>query len=648
MWAKGTDLLLLLLSATVTSYCSCCEICSSIVDDDAFFDVVVYRATPAGIAAAIAAATTLQPAPQAQQPVLPVRVLLLEPTGHIGGMATEGGIGLRDALTDDLRSNPKSSQYRWGQLNAQDYLDKINKNHINKNNNTHHHKHELPHDDIAIWQPDHWVGEQSFWTLLNESHVEVMKCDNNSNNMILFAGNCLQHLLFICQQVCLDTDLVEGPSGVRIEEGPPRRITAIQLQQENSNCSIRWISAKYFIDASYEGDLMQASGVDFTVEREARSMYHESWAGVTNHSESQFPLPINPFDGKGRLLRYIQQQHGGVDPRKRVGAADTNVMAYSYRVCLTRDANRIPITPPRNFKATDFELARRLVMAERRHNKSLSQPWLYLDYMGYGQIPNMTMKYDACCGFSPVGIDATGLAVGYATASRAERALMAEEHRYYVQGLLWFWQSDASIPDHIRKENAQYGLCPDAWPENDHFPRQLYVREAARMVGERVFTQQDRKQSGICRHDSIAVGSWGFDIHEMQRVALFTGSRWTTWNEGSTGYRQGDHVPFEIPYWVILPKRKELTNLLVPNCPSVSHVAFAAIRVEPTLWQLGVAAGTAAALGVMSHDSVPRALHDIEISLLQLQLTKQGSPIHWPLNISDCGLDRIFSLQPVI
>lgn len=455
-------------------------------------------------------------------------------------------------------------------------------------------------------------------------------------------------------QVHLNTDLVEGPSGVRIENGPPRRIAAIQIMKGNhygTNVSCRcWITAKYFIDASYEGDLMQAAGVSFTVGRESNATYNESWAGVTNHSESQFPLPIDPLDEHGQLLRYIQQPHHANNaaanddqnpPWNHLGAADHNVMAYSYRVCLTQDADRVPITPPLNYNPADFELARRLVLAELRSGKSLSQPWLYLDYMGYSQIPERTMKYDACCGFSPVGIDATGLAVGYATATRATRAQMAAEHRYYVQGLLWFWQSDPSLPKEVRTGFAQYGLCPDAWPDNGHFPRQLYVREAARMVGDKVFTQQDRQQQGQgCRQDSIAMGSWGFDIHEMQRVAFRIGSQWMAWNEGSTGYRQGDHDPFEIPYWIMLPKRKEITNLLVPNCPSVSHVAFAAVRVEPTLWQLGVAAGTAVAISARSNGSPPAPLHDVNISELQQELLKEGSQIHRNSSISVCeGFD---------
>lgn len=49
------------------------------------YDVVVYGATPAGIAAAVVAANNTG-----------LKVALLEPTPYIGGMAGPGGIGLRD------------------------------------------------------------------------------------------------------------------------------------------------------------------------------------------------------------------------------------------------------------------------------------------------------------------------------------------------------------------------------------------------------------------------------------------------------------------------------------------------------------------------------------------------------------------------
>lgn len=50
------------------------------------FDVAIYGATPGGIAAAITAA----------RKSLSFAIAIIEPSRYIGGMATAGGIGLRD------------------------------------------------------------------------------------------------------------------------------------------------------------------------------------------------------------------------------------------------------------------------------------------------------------------------------------------------------------------------------------------------------------------------------------------------------------------------------------------------------------------------------------------------------------------------
>jgi hypothetical protein len=493
-------------------------------------------------------------------------------------MATEGGIGLRDGQSDNRILDGRNSQVRWGILNAFRY---------GVTNDT-------------IWQPDSYVGEESFWKLLDQAGVEVR----------------------------LETNFVEGPSGIIVERNTRASSPHIHSLRIEGN-SNEVLKAKFFIDASYEGELMQAAGVSFTFGRESSDTYNESWAGITNHSAAQFPLPINPFQtNTTTLLRYIQK---APDPRRHIGESDDNVMSYSYRVCLTTDpANKVPLTPPAGYDPNDFELARRLIQAQVVRNLTISEPWCYLEYNGYKQITKSNMKYDACCGFSPFGIDNPGLAVGYANASRAERARIADNIRYFVQGLMWFWQTDPIIPERIRQKHASYGLCKDEWADNGHFPRQLYAREALRLVGDRIFIQKDRSKE--CLQDSIAVASWFFDIHDVQRVAvqIENNGTWTVWNEGLVGYQEDKSYPFDLPYWILLPKKAEVANLAVTNCPSVSHVAFSALREEPTLWALGHAAGLAAA---MASSQGLASFHDVNVNILREALRSQGGRIHFP---ADC------------
>ena len=100
--------------------------------------------------------------------------------------------------------------------------------------------------------------------------------------------------------------------------------------------------AKVFVDGTYEGDLMAAAGVDWTIGREGRDAYDESLAG------KQYPkrlMDIDGLDQNGNLLPLVTTSDAGPEE-----AGDENVMVYSFRLCLTADAsNRVPIPEPDDY-----------------------------------------------------------------------------------------------------------------------------------------------------------------------------------------------------------------------------------------------------------------------------------------------------------
>ena len=59
------------------------------------------------------------------------------------------------------------------------------------------------------------------------------------------------------------------------------------------------VTAKIFIDASYEGDLMAKAGVSYTVGREANSQYGETWNGSQSLNKHQFKFPVDPYRIEG-------------------------------------------------------------------------------------------------------------------------------------------------------------------------------------------------------------------------------------------------------------------------------------------------------------------------------------------------------------
>jgi hypothetical protein len=157
-------------------------------------------------------------------------------------------------------------------------------------------------------------------------------------------------------------------------------------------------------------------------------------------------------------------------------------------------------------------------------------------------------------------------------------------------------------------------LPKDEFVGNAHWPDQLYIREARRMVGEFVATQKDL-QTDRTTPDAIGMGSYNSDSHNLQR---FINAGGFVENEGDV---QVPVQPYQIPFRLLLPKRAEVTNLLVPVCFSASHVAYSSLRMEPQYMILGHAAGIAAAAAARSGVAV----QDTDVAALQLQLRKEGA-----------------------
>src|SRR5207248_406872 len=95
-------------------------------------------------------------------------------------------------------------------------------------------------------------------------------------------------------------------------------------------------AAQVFVDATYEGDLMAAADVPWTLGREGRNEFGESLAG------QQYPKPamaISAMDAGGHTLPLIT----GRFDETADAEGDRNVMTYSFRLCVTSDPNnRVP------------------------------------------------------------------------------------------------------------------------------------------------------------------------------------------------------------------------------------------------------------------------------------------------------------------
>lgn len=336
------------------------------------------------------------------------------------------------------------------------------------------------------------------------------------------------------------------------------------------------VKAKIFIDCSYEGDLMAAAGVSYTVGREPNSQYQETYNGVQLMDGHQMPDGVDPYVTPGKpesgLLWGIRP--GSLQPE---GSGDRKVQAYNYRICLTnRPSNRIPIGRPENYDRSKYQLLLRLM--ERKPWKSLSDGFII------SSMPEAKTDINNRGGFST---DMIGENWKYPEAGYTERARIIKAHTDYTKGLLYFIGNDPAVPAHIRKEMQQWGYPKDEYTNNGHWSPQLYVREARRMVGELVMTQHHCQRKEVVA-DGVGMAAYTMDSHNCDRLVVNGFVK----NEGNVEI--GGFGPYPVSYRSIVPKEREVTNLFVPVCLSASHIAYGSIRMEPVFMVLSQAAAVAA------------------------------------------------------
>lgn len=359
-------------------------------------------------------------------------------------------------------------------------------------------------------------------------------------------------------------------TGVTREEG---RITSIMMLSGKS------YRAKMFIDATYEGDLMAAAGVSYTTGREPNSQYAETLNGVqtANDRYHQFDAPVDPFvtpgDPQSGLL---PGSHPG-GPGEQ-GTGDDRIQAYCFRMCLTDvPANRVPFSQPADYDPLRYELLLRTIQAGANKHPQ-----------GYFTTTRMPNGKTDSNNSGPFSTDNIGMNYEYPEGDYATRQRIIDDHRTYQQGFMWFLANDPRVPDALRQSTARWGLATDEFQDNGHWPHQLYVREARRMVGPYVMTQLNCQGKTVAK-DSIGMAAYGMDSHNVQRYVDQNGN---VRNEGDVqvhGFK-----PYPIAFDAIVPKKAECTNLVVPVCLSASHIAYGSIRMEPVFMVLGQSAATTA------------------------------------------------------
>jgi hypothetical protein len=500
-------------------------------------DVIIYGATPAGIAAAVAAAAEGE------------EVLLVEPYSWVGGLMTNGlthtDFRTFEGLTGAFLTVAKRVEAYYRET----------------------------------------YGADS--TQVKES-LRGTQAESKVNRLVFEKMLAEQSRITVRTGWALDAVKCSADEKTRSVE------IAVFVDAEGGHHAE---TARTFIDATYEGDLMAAVGVPYRVGREAGEEYGESLA---------------PDD------------------------ADAQLQAYNFRFAMTPDpALRVPVQAPKGYDRALFEGVLPLI-ADGRIKKAFDYPSGCLFKAQLPPLPNRKHDInDVSRGLVRLSLPGENDAWPYGASGLAARAISGvtapfsrtglrqtrqrifDEHLLWDAGLIYFVQNDEAVPAKFREEAREFGWCRDEFPENGHLPEQLYVREARRMVGQYVYSEKDTDHApgdarAVLQRDAVAMGDYGPNCHG-------TGHEGSRFGGKHTGEFYKQVVPYQIPYGVLLPK--DVENLLVPGAMSATHVGFCALRLEPIWMSLGEAAGHAAHL---SHaEKVP--LSGVSVPKLQARLHATGA-----------------------
>jgi hypothetical protein len=545
------------LALCVTSLCCLSHTGAAMAADGGAYDVVVYGGTSAAVTAAV----------QAKR--MGKSVVIVSPDRHLGGLSS-GGLGFTDTGNKAVIGGLSREFYHRVWLHyarPEAWRWQAREEYGGKGQGT-------PAVDGAqrtMWIFEPHVAEQVFEDLVREHQVPVSR-----------------------------DEWLDRAQGVK-KDGA--RITSI------TTLGGRTYAGKMFIDATYEGDLMAAAGVRYNVGRESTSTYDERWngvqTGVLHHGHHFGKLGISPYvvpgDPRSGVLPRIS-----TEPPGAYGQGDKKVQAYCFRMCLTdHPHNRIPFSRPDGYDPRQYELLLRIYAAGWDETFAKFDP-----------VPNRKTDTN---NHGPFSTDNIGMSWDYPEATYERRRQAIKEHEDYQKGWLYFIANDPRVPRDVQAKMRTWGLARDEFTDNGGWPRQLYIREARRMVGAYMMTENELMKRRPTP-ESVGMGSYGIDSHNIQRYITPEGH---VQNEGDIGV--GLKALYEIAYGALTPERGQADNLLVPVCVSSTHIAFGSIRMEPVFMILGQSAATAAALAIDGDSTV----QDVPYARLRERLLADGQVLEY-------------------
>jgi ribulose 1,5-bisphosphate synthetase/thiazole synthase len=272
--------------------CALLNACNNEVNQNVLTtDICILGGSEAGFTAAIQASR------------LGKKVVLIEPTGHPGGMVVEG-------LGKDMRFG--NARVIGGI--AREFYEKV----------------EAHYGLKAEFENPKWYSK--YEPSIAEAVIEQMLEEEKNITIIR-------------------NTRIKEQNGV---EKKGNRIEKVILENGSE------IKAKVFVDASIEGHLLHFAGITTETIREGNEKYGEKLNGVQEvNTFKQFTVDVDPYiiegDSTSGLISTIQAGELG-----NHGDPSHYIQGFCFRMCLTKDEqNKLPINKPEDYVSERYEIYRR-------------------------------------------------------------------------------------------------------------------------------------------------------------------------------------------------------------------------------------------------------------------------------------------------
>lgn len=378
------------------------------------------------------------------------------------------------------------------------------------------------------------------------------------------------------------------------------RVTAVTVESVDGRQTT--ITARYFLDATEEGDLLPMTKTEYVTGTESSKE-----TGEPNASDIPRPGNIQSFTycfvlehcpGESHVIEkpaeyefWKKQQQGGAP------VFQWEKPAYSFYPLGEKD--------PANPKLMNFWTYRRII------DRRLFEPG---SYKGDVTVVNYHQN-DYALGSSHYG-------------SPADCARHLKGAKQLSKSFLYWLQTESPRGDG-KAGWPELRPCPEQSGTPDGIAMTAYIRESRRIVPQfRVLQQHVSRDlriaemgAGAARaeeyKDSVGIGLYLYiDIHKTC--------------EGYSNGGGGKVFPFQIPLGALIPQRVE--NLLAA-CKNlgVTHLTNGCFRLHPIEWNIGESAGILAAF-CAARGVTPKKVRDTKELLADYQskLTDQGIRLEWP------------------